>query len=355
MPSELHDQILSDFALLRVRNSKRLVVALSGMNTAPGRYSYYSSFAEAECDTLLLNCPDNGWYFGGLPFAKAHGDFDLKSTLSFLERIVARYDQVLFVGGSMGAYGALLYGAHFPGAEILSMSPEIYPGIRRGFVIGNCRSAELPPNLSRLFAKPDFNPYIIAGEKRYSDLFCLSDAPLQRTFALRNAQHLVPVVLHRYLGALGKVVDPIFSGDLGKILRPLAGNLLAYPEIVALLYLMELGKIPVARARDQLGIIPPDNYLRGYLALLISEIHERTGQKDRALEFARMARDANLTDLPAHFAHDRLTLELEGAPPEPIWRAYQTDHFTGQPLYDSCVRDLMLLHGDLPADEALTG
>lgn len=349
MTAEPHDEMLSDFALMQHRGSKRLVIALSGINSAPGRYSYFATFRSTACDTLLLNCPDNGWFFNGLPTAPGQGDFTLKSTLTWLEPIVARYDQVLFLGGSMGAYGALLYGAHFPGAEIFAMSPEIYPGIRRGFVNNYYKGPDLPPNLSRLFTRPDFRPYIVAGEKKFSDLFCLTEVTHDRVFAVRNAQHQIPSVLHSFLGTLGRIVDPIFERGVEKAIRPLLGNLLAYPDLVSVLYLCELGRVPLDRAIAHLEMIPRDSYLQGYLALLVSERFERQGNLFKALHFARLARDANPGDLTAHLAHDRLTAALHGTPPPPHWTAHACPHFVGQPLYDACVQDLQKLHGADPA------
>lgn len=344
---DARDERISDWALLRRRGGKRLVVAFSGVNSPAGSYAYYNSLAMPEFDQLLLNCPDNGWYFKGVPLDT--GTASPQSTVSFLQQISAGYDETVVIGGSMGAYAALLYGSELTGAHVLAMSPEIYPGVRRGYFNNLARVAELPLNLSAVFVRrPEFRPWIVVGEKKATDLFCLSEINSPRAISIRNGYHHVPTVLHAFFSGLGNVLAPLVEGRLHDALRPLAGQMLKWPELSNLLYLMELGKVPVERSVTWLGMLPADFYGRGYLALAIAAQFERRTETDKALHYAALAVEANPGDLEAHSVHDRLWTAIHGAPPAPRFERHIDPVHQGVVNYQQCLIELRQLHGIEP-------
>lgn len=342
---EQTDRALSDWALLRPRGGRRLIIALSGVDCPPGSYAYYNSLALPDSDQLLLNSPRNGWYFGGIPLEQG-GTPSLEATWRFLQKITADYDETVVIGGSMGAYGALLYGCELPKAHVLAMSPEVYPGIRRGYFNSLAKVKELPPNLSTVFAKrPDFKPWIVVGEKKVSDLFCLSEVPPARILSIRNGYHYVPAILHRLFDGLGNLVAPLVAGALPRRLEPVMGMMTRWPELSALLYMIELGRIPVERACDWLETIPASLYIRGYLALAIAGQFERQKKPYMALRYAALARDVNPEDIETHAVHDRLWAELHGAPPPPRFQHHIDPLYDDVQNYQHFLKDLRALHG----------
>lgn len=341
------DVRISDWALLRRRTGRRLIVALSGVDCPPGSFAYYNSLALPDSDQLLLNSPDNGWYFGGVPLGQ--GAPTLEATWAFLQKISADYDETVLIGGSMGAYGALLYGCELPRAHVLAMSPEIYPGIRRGYFNNLAKVKEIPLNLSTIFAKrPEFKPWIVVGEKKVSDLFCLSEINLPRVLSLRNSYHHVPSVLHTFFGGLGNIMAPLVAGELPQRLQPLLGKMVHWPELSALLYMSELGRVPVDRACTWLETLPVGLYIRGYLALAISAQFERQKKPYMALRYAAMARDANPEDLETHARHDRLWTELHGEPPSPCFQQHIDPMFAQVANYQTFLAELHALHSITP-------
>ncbi len=100
----------------------------------------------------------------------------------------------------MGGYGALLYGAFFATAHVLSLAPEIYPGIRQGHFIAHSKSMDLPLCLSALFLRnKSFAPHILVGEKMESDLFNFGEIASDRIYAIKNGYHnLAPVHIPTY-------------------------------------------------------------------------------------------------------------------------------------------------------------
>lgn len=344
---DTQDERISDWALLRRRGGRRLVIAFSGVNSHAGSYAYYASFAMPGVDQLLLNCPDNGWYFKGVPVDG--GVPALQSTVSFLQRVSAQYDETVVIGGSMGAYAALLYGSELPGAHVLAMSPEIYPGVRRGYFNNLARVPELPLCLSAVFVRqPDFRPWIVVGEKKATDLFCMSEVNSPRAISIRNGYHHVPTVLHQFFSGLGNILAPLVAGRLHEALRALSGQMLKWPELSNLLYLMELGKVPIERSMTWLQLLPADFYGRGYLALAIAAQFERRAETDKALDYAALAVHANPDDLEAHAVHDRLWTAIHGTPPEPRFESYINPAHQGVVNYQQRLTELRKLHGMEP-------
>lgn len=338
------DERISDWALLRRRGARRLVIALSGVSCPPGTYAYYNSLVRPDVDQLLLNCPDNGWYFQGIPLEQ--GPASLEATITFLQKLAADYDETVVIGGSMGAYGALLYGAELPGAHVLSMSPEIYPGVRRGYFNSRARVSALPLNLSVMFnRRPEFKPWIIVGEKKVSDLYCLTEITSPNLISIRNAHHQIPALLHGYFNGLQNVIDPVADGTIGARLQPIAGEMLQWPELCNLLYLIELGKVPPKRSMQWLSVLPQDFYGRGYLALAIARQQERRGNSGPALRHAGLALKANPGDLEAHLVHDRLWSAVHGAPPAPVFDRHLDPAHDGVEAYRAILADLHRLHG----------
>lgn len=343
-PILTQDEPISDWALLRRRGGRRLIVALSGVDCAPRAFAYYNSLALPESDQLLLISPDNGWYFGGVPLGPKAAS--LEETWAFLQTVSANYDETVLIGASMGGYGALLYGSELPKALILAMSPEFYPGIRRGFFNNWAQVGQIPLNLSTIFAKrPDFQPWIVVGEKKASDLFCLSELNSPRVIPLKNGYHNVASTLHSFFGGLSNAIAPLTAGQLAHRLQSLTGQMTHWPELSALMYLTELGRVPVERSCAQLDALPAHFYGRGYLALQIANQFERQKKPYMALRYAALARDVNPDDLETHAVHDRLWTELYGAPPVPRFQAHVDPVFAGVENYRRFLLELHRRHG----------
>lgn len=70
-------------------------------------------------DAYYFKARENDWYFSGI-----EGERDLELSLATVRAIRDRYDRVLYLGNSMGGYGALLFGLDSNATEILVFSPQ---------------------------------------------------------------------------------------------------------------------------------------------------------------------------------------------------------------------------------------
>lgn len=314
----MEDVSFGSWALWRRGGARRLVVGFSSMNTPPGRFRFYSALASPENDALLFNTPQNDWYVNGVPLDANPPSFG--QTMAFIRGIAASYDEVVFTGGSMGGYAALLYGSHLDGAHIVAMGPETYPGIQGGFFVRHGVDVA-PPNLSRLFSRPGFDPWIIMGEKRFSDLFCLTEIDPARVLTLRNVGHAVPAIVDRLAGGMSQVVSLAVSGALPELLGHRRGSMADWPELSAALYSFSIGRLPLPRAVRFLDVLPDDFYGRAYLSLAVAKRFHRRGRLERSLEFAEHSLEVNPGDLEAHLVHARVVRELRGQLPSPSFQS----------------------------------
>lgn len=331
-----------EWAILRRRGARRIVIGFSTAHTPRGRFRYYSSLDSPVNDALLFNIPRNDWYTDGVPLGD--GPRSHVQTLSFIRAVASGYDEVVFLGGSMGGYAALLYGSRFESAHILAMTPEIYPGVRDGFYARQGLN-KLPQNLSVLFQNTAFKPWIISGEKKVSDLYCLSEVKSDRILTLKNVGHFVPPVVDAALGNLTNATSLAISGKLGEALQRLRGEMYHWPEVSSVMYAFTLGRLPAARAARYLELLPNDFYGRGYLALAVAKHYLRRRDSHLALSFAELAVAANPGDLEAHLVHDRAHLAVNGALPTPRFDMHVDDDLLRALDYSRPHAALLELHG----------
>lgn len=338
----MEDIKFSEWALLRRHGGRRLVVGFSAANTPAGKFRFYTAVMSEHNDALLFNIPKNDWYMNGVPLE--NGSPSMEQTLALIRGVAAGYDEIFFLGGSMGGYAALLYGSKFAGAEILAMGPEVYPGLRGGFYAMQKINAT-PPNLSYLFADPDFRPWIVAGEKKASDLFCLTEVASDRVVTLRNFGHFVPAVIHNLAGSMAGVIERLYAGELGDVVGERRGELHEWPDVTNLLYLFAIGRVSMDRLVQYMRAVPEDFYGRGYMALAIAKRAFKRGNAKRALRFAESAAEVNPGDLEAQLWRDRLTLEVRGSLPSPRFEAVVDPAYLTDVAYRGNYDSLCELHG----------
>lgn len=334
---------LSDHAMLLRRGARRLVVGVTAVGKAPRRFDYFKALDVPGHDLLLLNSPGNGWYRQGVPLGG--GPPSLAATRGYLKALAEGYDEVAVLGGSMGAYGALLLGSAIPGARILAMAPEVYGGLAGGAWVQFCTDPELPMSLSALLADPGIEYMVVTGERNAADLFCTAEVPRGRLITLRNGYHQVATVIAAELGGIHRVVAPLLEGRLRQVLAPLAGQMAQFPDLGAVMYLLEQRRLSPERAEAFLASLPPGFYGRAFLLLRVAQLQREAGNAFRALELATAARALNPSDIETHLMHDRLWSDVHGAPPVPRFRDWLDPRFDGVVLYADQVAMLERLHG----------
>ncbi|WP_010138998.1 hypothetical protein [Oceanicola sp. S124] len=339
---------LSDHALLMRRGARRLVIGVTAVGKPARRFDYFKALDVPGHDLLLLNSPGNGWYVDGVPLGA--GPPSLSGTRDWLAGLARGYDEVAVIGGSMGAYGALLLGAALPGAKILAMSPEVYAGLAGGAFERFSQNEDLPPTLSRLLARQDLDYTVVTGERNAADFFCTSEVPRQRLITIRNGYHQVAAVVAAELGGMQALVDPLLKGRLHQVLKPITGELSRYPDLGAVLYLFEQNRLPAARAEAFLKALPEGFYGRAILHLRLGQRARAMGNPYLALEHASRARALNPPDIEAQLLHDEVWQQVHGVLPPPGYEAHLDPRFAKVLRYHEQWRRLAQLHGRPPPD-----
>jgi len=186
-------------------------------------------------NVLFLNDKNNEWYQNGIPGISASVDDTCTKIKELADKLNAV--EIITIGSSMGAYGALLYGAKL-GSRSLAFSPETIlnlPGSRSG--------KNIPAHIEKKYN--DLRPHIkgssleasvITGELDTIDLLCASHiANLEniKVISIKGVAHGVPEFLHRKFG-IDKVIDQfIKTNTLPDIAE--RGDLANYPHAIKLI------------------------------------------------------------------------------------------------------------------------
>lgn len=339
---ETGETVLSEMAVFRGNSAKRLAICFSALNTPPGTFGFFKQF-DRNWNVLFVNCRNNDWYVRGIAFYD-HQEVTVDTTIAFLKSLALHYDEVYLVGGSMGGYAALLYGYYIPDATIVAIGPECYPGVRSGYFRPFAPHDVRPPSLSRFWSRPGFNPWIISGEKKLSDIFCLSEAVGPRIISLKNCSHHVFPILSKKVGMVSQLLLAGRANTIRSEIRPLIGQLNEWPDVANLLFLMEIGRVSASRGAAVLKTIPEGNYIAGYLALQVAVSYEKSGDLQIALDYASRAVIENSGDLEAHLFHDRIYKKVVGHAPVPRWEENFLPMLLEGGPYEKWRDDLLDLH-----------
>lgn len=117
-----------DNSQLEENNSNKLLVTFGGIKQGMGMpvYEFYNSLKDLKCDKLYLKDLEQVWYHKGI-------NHDVNSILKlkeFLSDLINRkqYENVVFIGNSMGGYGAILFGVLLNVNSVIAFSPQTFIG-----------------------------------------------------------------------------------------------------------------------------------------------------------------------------------------------------------------------------------
>lgn len=103
-------------------NSDRLVVYFSSASSTKS-FEGFSLMAKYPDNKLFIKDPYRSWYQGSEQGVFKSAD----ELLVYLRNIVSKFEKnkIIFIGASMGAYGALLFGIQLDVGKIIAFSPQI--------------------------------------------------------------------------------------------------------------------------------------------------------------------------------------------------------------------------------------
>ncbi|HHD81375.1 MAG TPA: hypothetical protein ENK99_07310 [Campylobacterales bacterium] len=108
------------------KNSSKLVVYFSSAGAKS--FEGYSLLSKYQSNKLFIRDDLKTWYNGIIPKVSTSAD----SMLEYLQPIIEKFSKndIIFLGSSMGAYAAILFGIKLEIGKVIAFSPQI--GGRRG-------------------------------------------------------------------------------------------------------------------------------------------------------------------------------------------------------------------------------
>ncbi|MEQ1949932.1 tetratricopeptide repeat protein [Mesorhizobium yinganensis] len=214
------------FDLQISKGSKKLVLFFSGVGARDGRFQYWRVGKSLGTHCLFLSDGRKHWYQDGVEGLGSSVD----ETVVNIRRQAAALGVtgIYAIGQSMGAYGAILYGAKL-GASVLAFGAETILGLEasRSERLRRDDAAILYPNLHDVIASAEKPVFAFAGEEDPVDLYCASKAsglPNYHPRTIAGQGHHLAAYLHqtdRLIPLLRAFVDGPslpFTGEEGDAL-----------------------------------------------------------------------------------------------------------------------------------------
>ncbi|MCU0839107.1 MAG: hypothetical protein MUE49_10355 [Rhodospirillales bacterium] len=238
----MESRIESPFLKVTATGHPVVLVAFSHIDTSPGHFAQSRVLDDLPYAKVFLNCPDNAYYLRPIPGV---GD-DVAAIAARLRGEIAALNpaRVVLFGNSMGAYGALLYGALLGADLTLAMGPEVQLGVNGGAMLRAAKDRTISEDpharslTTILRAAPRGDRLCLFGEKAVADMrgaLALSGTGV-RAIGLRNAFHSIAPYLHGAVGLAPAIADLVEHGAACRWLGELQGDLLASPRLIDRLY-----------------------------------------------------------------------------------------------------------------------
>lgn len=221
-------------------NSTNTIVYFSSVNVPAGKFNGTNAIGEIDANLIFVNCKDNSWYLSEIP----NFSNDVRELGINLKKLTTQLNQgksdstTLYFGGSMGGYGALLYGCInnadkiiATGVELSLTKPNGYAATLSSFDFSAIELPDIPTITRNSYSEID----LIFGEGApldYADLDSLYNIQNVNIISVPNCAHKVPVVLENTLG-ISNLLAATLKGE--KPLEKIEGKLSKHPLILRML------------------------------------------------------------------------------------------------------------------------
>lgn len=235
--------IESPFILVRDNSSTKTHVIFSSANIPKGKFSGTKAFYRVDVNYIFINCPDNNWYIDRIEGLGECYD-DILINLRKIIMSLGSTSELVFYGGSMGAYGAFIYGLNFESARIFVTGLEYELGVLGGFYNKHCRVKDKIDLISAnarvkdIVCNKSIRPsdvHVIYGERSACDMYCalkLVDDSDFNIYTVANEDHSIPPLLALHFDIAYVISDKKVESKL----EFLCGDLLRFRDFVIALY-----------------------------------------------------------------------------------------------------------------------
>jgi hypothetical protein len=221
-------------------------IYLSSLGTKPGFFSFFKIAQKNHGNYVFLNDSDNNWYLEGIKGLSYCSNETILKIQDIILDLGAKEN--VFIGDSMGAYGALFYGLSIKKTtKILAISPELELGVDGGLSKHHLNKIDYSENIILELIKNNkkIRIEIISGELFSSDIYTLIPALKINNCnitSIKNSFHTVSLFIHNSYGLHNLIHDIVHDKS---IRIPNKGDLLDYPELVKQFYYSERKKVDI--------------------------------------------------------------------------------------------------------------
>lgn len=222
------------------KKSANTIVYFSSVNVPIGKFNGTNAIEGIDANLIFLNCKDNSWYLSEIPgFSRDVSELS-KNIKELTDQLgngkINPY--TLYYGGSMGGYGALLYGSMNNADKVIATGVELNLRKQTGYASTlssyDFSSIELP-DIATIAKNSQTDIDLLFGEaspEDYEDLHSLSNIENVHIYSIPNCAHKVPVVIEKTLGIKNFLISTL---EKKSPLRNIEGKLSKFPLILKML------------------------------------------------------------------------------------------------------------------------
>lgn len=177
------------------------IVVFSALNTPKGKFRFTKALAEFDGNVIYLNSKKgNDWYTEGI---EDLGE-DYRSTAIAIKNLICQYSgngerKVITIGGSMGAYAAVLYGALIDADYSIACGTELITNLFRGRSVHVTKKIPIDV-LNKIIHDSQCTHHMIAGNKDPVDMLNYSYFkynPQMKWYIFESQPHQVIQYIHK--------------------------------------------------------------------------------------------------------------------------------------------------------------
>lgn len=228
----------------RCEGADNIYIYFAPVLVPPGVYIGRHVLSSAHAHRIYLNCADSQWFLDGVP---GFGDSiegtrrRLKETVDSLRNADTK---IITFGGSMGGYGAILYGALIDADFAIGMGTEFILNIVGGASPGHLNGRDCPLNIYEEIRNSKVKVFLYTGEGSITDLVCalsateLCGSEKIQHISVRGLMHTLPNYIQiKY--DLKTFLDAAAKGSMRELEAQDTGRMLNYPELIRACYAVE--------------------------------------------------------------------------------------------------------------------
>lgn len=309
--------------------SPHVLLIFSAANVKPGSFllsNVLSKFKDAS--VVFLNSPKKRWYLEGIPGLGHDIESTAKSLAKLVESLKGPDGKVIAFGGSMGGYGALLYGCMIEADTVVTAGVETDLYIEGGIAERSINPRiESVPNIQALMASAPSTCHFYYGEDCLTDLMCairIEDSPKAHVWTFVNRGHPIPPYLHKRYG-LDSILLDCLRDNVYTPTKHEHGTILEHPKLIRLCYRLFLAerkndtKIAALATKDlstfdRAGFTHREH---GYADMYLSKGYALTKQNAHALRHSEKAYEHNPDNILIA-EHQARQLDAAGKPKEAL-------------------------------------